>query len=151
MRRRTRGTDNRVLLVCRLLNRRRVKYLLVGAVAGNLHGVVRATKDVDVLVPRDPNNTARLLDALAALPYGIARELDPTVVATRPVTIVGDDPRVDILTAASSVTFDQAYPRRLTRRVDGVRLPYLSREDYIRSKRTGRAQDAADLEQLGKG
>ena len=51
MPRRTPGTDNRVLLVCRLLNRHRVRYVLVGGVAANLHGSVRATRDVDVLVP----------------------------------------------------------------------------------------------------
>ena len=71
------GTDNRALLVCRLLNRARVRYLVAGAVAGNLHGVVRATKDVDLLIPRDPANAARLLQALSALPYGIAAKLDP--------------------------------------------------------------------------
>jgi len=45
VRKQTRGTDNRVLRVCRLLNRRRVRYLLAGGVAANLHGSVRATKD----------------------------------------------------------------------------------------------------------
>ena len=50
--------------------------LVAGAVAGNLHGVVRATKDVDLLIPRDPANTARLLQALSALPYGVAASSD---------------------------------------------------------------------------
>jgi hypothetical protein len=147
--RRTPGTDNRALLVCRLLNRARVRYLVAGAVAGHLHGVVRATRDVDLLIPRDPDNTARLLQALSALPYRIAAELDPDEVATKPFTIIGDDPRVDLLTVAASVTFEQAYPRRIIRTIDGVRIPHLSREDYVRSKQTGRPQDVADLEQLG--
>jgi hypothetical protein len=64
----TPGTDNRVLLVCRLLNRHRVRYLIAGGVAANLHGSVRATKDVDVLVLPDARNMRRLLDALSALP-----------------------------------------------------------------------------------
>ena len=149
MRRPTPGTDNRVLLVCRLLNRARVRYLVAGAVAGNLHGVVRATKDVDLLIPRDPANAARLLQALSALPYGIAAELDPHEVAGKPFTIVGDDPRVDLLTVAASVTFDQAHPRRLVRTIAGVRVPYLNRDDFVRSKQTGRPQDLADLDQLG--
>jgi hypothetical protein len=29
------------------------RFVLVGAVAANLHGSVRATKDVDVLIPKD--------------------------------------------------------------------------------------------------
>lgn len=145
---RTPGTDNRVLRVCRLLNRHRVRYVIAGGVAANLHGSVRATKDVDVLVPRDLKNMSRLLEALSDLPYGIAKELDADTIVRKPFTIVGDDPRVDILTVAATVTFEQAYPRRLTRRIGGVRVPYLSREDLLRSKDTGRPQDAADIEQL---
>jgi len=146
--RRTPGTDNRVLRVCRLLNRRRVRYLIAGGVAANLHGSVRATRDVDVLVPRDLANTPRLLAALSELPYGIAAELDPAVVVAKPFTIVGDDPRVDILTVAASVTFADAWPGRIVRRIDGVRVPYLSKADLLRSKQTGRLQDLADIERL---
>jgi len=109
--RRTPGTDNRVLRVCRLLNRRRVRYVIVGGVAANLHGSVRATKDVDLLVPRDLKNTERL-------------------------------------TVAATVTFDAAYPRRVVRRIAGVRVPYLNLDDLVRSKQTGRAQDIADIERL---
>ena len=65
---RTPGTDNRVLRVCRLLNRRRARYLVAGGVAANLHGSVRATRDVDILVPKDRANTERILKALAELP-----------------------------------------------------------------------------------
>ena len=150
MPRRTPGTDNRVLRVWRLLNRRRVRYIVAGGVAAILHGSVRATRDVDILVPKDLKNAERLLDALSALPYGIARELDAQDIVTRPITIVGDDPRVDVLTVAWTVTFDAAWGNRIARRIDGVRVPYLGLADLKRSKRTGRPQDNADLETLGK-
>ena len=148
MRRPTPGTDNRVLLVCRLLNRHRARYVLAGGVAANLHGSVRATKDVDILVPADAANMARVLAALSELPYGIARELDAEEIARNPITIVGDDPRVDVLTVAWTVTFDRAWKKRLVRRILGTRVPYLGRDDLIASKQTGRARDQADLEQL---
>jgi hypothetical protein len=142
------GTDNRVLRVCRLLNRRRARYLLAGGIAANLHGSVRATKDVDILVPRDEMNMRRVLEALSELPYGIARELEAAEIVGNPITIVGDDPRVDILTVAWSVSFEQAWSRRVVRRIQGTRVPYLGRDDLIASKRTGRASDRADIEQL---
>lgn len=148
MPRRTPGTDNRVLRVCRLLNRARVRYLIAGGVAANLHGSVRATKDVDILVPRDERNMTKLLDALGNLPWGVASELDAATVVTRPITIVGDDPRVDILTVAWTVKFDDAWPNRVVRRINGVRVPYLSLKDLTASKETGRAADQADLEVL---
>ena len=136
--------------MCRLLNRHRVRYLLAGGVAANLHGSVRATRDVDVLVPPDPKNMARLLEALSFLPWGVARELDPEEVAAKPITIVGDDPRVDVLTVAWTLTFETAWPNRRTRRIEGVRVPYLSLGDLRASKQTGRPADLADLEALPK-
>ena len=149
MPRRTPGTDNRVLRVCRLLNRHRARYLIAGGVAANLHGSVRATRDVDILVPKDERNTERVLKALAELPYGVAGELDPLKVAGKPITIVGDDPRVDILTVAWDVTFERANRNKIVRRIAGVRVPYLGLRDLLRSKRTGRASDLADIEALG--
>ena len=151
MPRRTPGTDNRVLRVCRLLNRHRARYLLARGVAANLHGSVRATRDVDILVPKDRANTERILKALAELPYGVAKELDPDEVFDKPITIVGDDPRVDILTAAWDVTFDRADRFKVVRRIAGVRVPYLGLQDLLQSKRTGRAGDLADIEALGGG
>jgi predicted nucleotidyltransferase len=149
----TRGiddADNRVLRVCRLLNRHHVRYLIAGGVAANLHGSVRATRDVDLLVPRDLENTRRLLTALAELPYRIASELDATDVVKKPFTIIGDDPRVDVLTVACTVTFDHAWPRRVERRIAGVRVRYLGLDDLLASKRTGRSSDAADIEALNR-
>jgi hypothetical protein len=136
------------LRVCALLNRHRVRYILAGGVAANLHGSVRATRDVDILVPKDRANAERLLQALSELPYGVARELDAREVFDRAITIVGDDPRVDILTVAWDVTFERAWPSRLVRRISGVRVPYLGLSDLLRSKRTGRARDQADIEAL---
>jgi hypothetical protein len=50
----TRGTDddtdNRVLRVCRLLNRYRVRYLIAGGVAANLHGSVRLSGSASISV-----------------------------------------------------------------------------------------------------
>ena len=148
MRRPTPGTDNRVVRVCRLLNRHRARYLLVGGVAANLHGSVRATRDVDILVPRDERNMSRVIAALCELPYGIAGELEPSEMVEKAITIVGDDPRVDVLTIAWSVTFDAAWPKRVVRRIHGTRVSYLGRQDLIASKQTGRPSDQADIEQL---
>lgn len=94
MARPTRGIGDKWIDVCRLLNRRGAAYIVVGGIAVNLHGHVRATRDLDILVPRDIENTRRILEALAELPYGMARELDAETVDARPITIIGDDPRV---------------------------------------------------------
>ena len=68
--------------------------------------------------------------------------------APRPITIVGDDPRVDILTVAWTVTFDKAWEHRVVRRIQDTRVPYLCRDDLVASKQTGRASDLADVDRL---
>ncbi len=120
---------------------------VAGGVAANLHGSVRATRDVDILVPRELANAEKVLAALRQLPWGIARELDADDLISKPFTIVGDDPRMNVLTLAAKVTFEAAWPRRRTRIIAGVRVPH-GLADLIRSKETGRVSDVADLEVL---
>ena len=141
-------TKSRLATVCGLLNAAGVKYVVVGGFAVALHGVVRATKDVDVLIEATRPNAARALKALEGLRFGISRELDPAVVAANPITIVGDDPRVDLLTLAWSVRYPDAAPRAQWVEIDGVRVPFADLDTLIRTKQTGRFQDKADLESL---
>jgi hypothetical protein len=135
-------------LVCQLLNEGGAIYLVAGGQACILHGHVRATKDVDIFVPKDLENFQRVLDALGELPLRLAWEIPADIAFRKPFTIVGDDPRVDILTAARGLRFDDAAARRCVAEVDGVMIPYVSLEDLIWMKDTGRLKDQADLEQL---
>ena len=52
------------LRVIESLNRSGVDYAVVGGVALNLHGIIRATEDLDVFVRADPANIERLRQAL---------------------------------------------------------------------------------------
>jgi hypothetical protein len=144
----TQVPESRLVSVCRLLNAAGVRYVVVGGFALALHGVVRATKDVDVLIEPTLENVRRALRALEGLTFGIARELDPAEVLAKPITIVGDDPRVDLLTLAWSVRYADAAPRMLTARLDDVDVPYADLDTLIRTKQTGRLQDMADAEAL---
>jgi hypothetical protein len=125
-----------------------VRYVVVGAFALALHGAVRATKDVDILIEPTLENARRALEALAQLRFGIARELDPAAVIAKPLTIIGDEPRVDLLTLAWSVRYADAKPRIQTAQVEGVEVPFADLDTLIRSKQTGRLQDQADVETL---
>ncbi len=124
------------------------RYVLVGGIAANLHGLVRATKDIDVLIPKDLDNTRKILKALENLTWGISRELDAEEVILKPFTIIGDMPRVDLLLRAGKLTFEEGYARRIQRTIDGISVPYVSAEDLIRSKLTNRPHDKLDIENL---
>lgn len=141
-------TKSRLATVCGLLNAAKVKYLVVGGFAVALHGVVRATKDIDILIDPTLDNAKRALEALGGLTWGVSRELDPAEVVTKAITIIGDDPRVDLLTIAWSVRYADAGPKAQKVEIDGVEVPYADLDTLIRTKQTERFQDKADVENL---
>jgi len=140
--------QSRFLKVCSLLNENNVKYLIVGGMALNLHGVIRATKDIDVLIPRDRKNTEKALKALSGLFFGVASELDAETVSQKPITIIGDIPRVDLLTVANKVRYEQAQKTALRTKINKVTVPYVDYATFIKTKQIDRLQDKADLEVL---
>jgi predicted nucleotidyltransferase len=140
--------ESRVTAVCAALNRAKARYLVIGGVACILHGYARATDDIDVLIERTAANAGRVLKALASLGYGFARAWTGAEILKRPITVIGDDPRVDIFTVAWTVKYEQIAARAQSVSVDGVRIPVIGLGDLIETKRTGRLQDAADIEAL---
>ena len=143
-----RSHRTRLAEVCALLNEEGVRYVLVGASAMQLWGTTRATRDIDILIEATEENAERTLRALSRTGFGLAKEWLATTVAAKAVTIIGDSPRVDILTVAWSVRYREACARVTTFTLEGVEIPTASIDDLIASKRTGRLQDAADIEVL---
>ena len=145
----TRGSSEKWLLdVCRLLDERGAKYIVVGGVACNLHGLMRATKDIDLLIPKDVKNAEAVLEALGGLLFGVSKELDAREVASKPITIIGDTPRVDLLTVANKVKYEQAIATARTVKVDGVAIVFAGFDVLVKTKDTDRLQDQADIERL---
>jgi predicted nucleotidyltransferase len=140
--------ETRVARVCSRLNAEKARYLVVGATAMQLWGTTRATRDIDILIEPTVRNARRVLRALASLGLGMASEHLAEDVAARPVTMIGDAPNVDILTRAWNLKWEQASKTATSFDIEGVSVPVASIEDLIESKRTGRLQDAADIEVL---
>lgn len=147
--RKTHGSSEKWLLdVCRLLDEHGAKYVVVGGIACNLHGLMRATKDIDLLIPKDIKNAEAVIEALGKLTFGIAKELDATEVASKPFTIIGDTPRVDLLTVARKVKYEEAIATARHVKVEGVKIVYAGIDILLKTKDTGRLQDQADIERL---
>lgn len=140
--------DTSVAEICGRLNHHRAKYVIVGATAMQLWGTTRATRDVDVLIEATVSNARRVLAALGEVGFGFAKAWLAEELIAKPVTIIGDSPRVDILTVAWSVHYPEAARDATLFTVEGVKVPAASIEHLIASKRTGRLQDAADIEVL---
>jgi len=130
------------------------RFLVVGAHAMAVHGVPRATGDLDVWIAADPDNADRVWAALARFGAPLAAMGVTRVDLLRPdqVVQIGLPPRrIDVLTGVTGLTFDEAWKNRLVHEVDGLPLAFLGRAELVRNKRaTGRAKDRADLEALGE-
>lgn len=130
-----------------------VRFLVVGAHALSVHGVPRATGDLDLWVDRDAQNAARIVAALERFgapitTLGIQADdfIRPDLVAQ-----LGLPPwRVDLLTTLDGVDFRDAWQDRVEAPVAGISVPVVSRATLIVNKRaTGRLKDRVDLEALG--
>lgn len=140
--------DYKEMLQC--LAEEDVKFLLVGAYALAAHGYPRATMDIDVWVRPSPENAAAVLRAVqkfGAPLHGLTLvdlQKDDTVFQ------IGVAPRrIDILTGASGLRFDEAFQHSSPIEIEGVQLRIPSIDDLIRNKRaSGRTKDLADVEAL---
>jgi hypothetical protein len=133
-----------LLRVCHLLNEAGAKYLVCGAQACILHGLVRTTEDVDILVEPAEENCQRVIDGLSKLADGAARELVPQDILENVVVKIADEVEVDVSTHAWRVTYAEAIGTAREAVVEGIRVPFLSLDSLIASKETYREQDAID-------
>ena len=133
-----------LLRVCRLLNEAGAKYLICGAQACILHGLVRTTEDVDILVEPTEENCQRVINGLSKLADGAARELTPKDILENVVVKVADEVEVDVSTHAWKVTYAEAVGSAQAVSIEGVNIPFLSLDSLIASKETYREQDASD-------
>ena len=127
-----------------------VEYLVVEAHALAAHGIVRATKDLDVWVNPSPENAARVYKALSAFGAPLDELSEADLKEPGVIFQIGISPiRIDILTRIDGVEFEHAWRDRLETMFGDQRTSVLSREQLIINKRaSGRLQDLADVEQL---
>jgi hypothetical protein len=135
--------------LCRELNLRDARYVVVGGFAIIMGGLPRTTGDVDLVIDASLENEAKVFAALATLPDGCVRELEPGDVAKYLVVRVADEILVDLMASASGIDYAEASKSVVVREVDGVGIPFASPELLWRMKRrTHREKDRGDLEFL---
>lgn len=131
----------------------KARFLIVGAHALGVHGVPRATVDLDIWIDASQENAKRVWAALAAFgaPLDSLQIQETDLTQPDVVAQFGLPPyRIDIMTGVSGISFDEAWPGRVEDLFEDVRVPFLGREALIRNKRaSGRTKDLADLEALG--
>lgn len=152
--------------VFRELNKRKVRYLVVGGIAVNLYGVPRVTMDLDLMVEMERENLLRFVDALERVGYKPRVHVKATALADpakrkewqkkkHMVAFSFYRPelpyqQVDIF-LDNPIDFEEASRTRELIAAEGIRIPLISLENLIKLKRElGREQDLSDVEALKK-
>jgi predicted nucleotidyltransferase len=135
------------------LNRAGIRYVVIGGIALISHGVVRATRDVDVLLAPEAENMKRLSDLIAR--WGATRPdgspvPDGQIAPGRAINLSTPHGDLDLLAERPSpLTFAEVVARANGRRVDGVETMVCSLADLVALKRiAGRKRDLVDLHDL---
>ncbi|MBU2623476.1 MAG: hypothetical protein KKD92_14290 [Proteobacteria bacterium] len=132
------------------LSGEKVKFLLVGAYALAAHGYLRATIDIDIWIMPSPQNADAVLRALRRFGAPLNNLTREDLLKEGTVFQIGVAPRrIDIITAASDLRFEETYGRALITKIEGIEVHIPSIDDLIRNKKaSGRTKDLADAEEL---
>ncbi len=140
---------NRLRDVFESLNDHEVRYLVIGGIAAVLHGVPRATFDLDILIDATPENARRLLEALTRAGLGTAELTTAEELLAHEITVFKDRVRIDVQRSTPGLDFADGWSRRVEMRHAGQRFFVVSRRDLIASKRAaGRPVDLDDARLL---
>lgn len=134
----------------RLLNEKKVEYLLIGGYAVGYYGYVRATADMDVWIACNAENADNTLRALREFGFDLPESTREVFLKPDSVARMGVPPfRIELLTTISGVSFDECYAERVIDIIDGVEVPIISlRHLRINKTASGRLKDLSDLEHL---
>lgn len=129
------------------LSEHEVEYMVVRAYALAIHGLPRATGDIDIWVRCSPENALRVREALKSFGAPLAGITLEDFEKPGNIVQIGVAPRrIDILTSIDGVAFDHAADHRDTASIEGILVPIIGRQQLIDNKRAaGRPQDIADL------
>jgi hypothetical protein len=74
------------------LHTHHIRYLIVGAVAVNLHGIPRMTADLDVMMDLDEENVRRFIEMITGLGYNHVFSCTHSTSLTRRNAVSGERP-----------------------------------------------------------
>jgi len=146
------------------INEKGVKYITVGGLAVNLHGVPRLTYDIDLLVEMSEENLKKLLDILKDWGYKPKYPVDfmdfkdpekrkdwvinKNMKAFCMVSDKAPVREIDIILDAP-VSYESASERVVFYDIYDTKIATISIDDLIKMKKAvGRKQDKADIEHL---
>ena len=146
---------SQIMSLLRALADSEVGYVLIGGLALNLHGLVRATEDVDLLLDANADNVERLRQALRSI-YDDPKieQIDAADLAGKYPVIryvpPGDNPPINLITRlGTAFAFRDADWQVLD--LDGVAVRVATPESlFVMKSRTVRPRDQDDASRLAR-
>ena len=136
----------------RIFNANGVKYLVIGGYALIQYTEPRFTKDLDLLIGTDSRNASAVFKALREFGVPLSGLTEDDFAEEGYFYQMGVPPvRVDVFMGVPGLEFQAAWERRMENDIDGLLVPYISREDLITAKlASGRPQDLIDVQNLSE-
>jgi predicted nucleotidyltransferase len=134
----------------RLLNSHGVEYLVVGGYAVGYYGYPRATGDMDIWIAINEVNAERVAQVLREFGMPELQATKQLFIEKDKIIRMGIPPvRIELITGASGVAFDECYARREIVEIDDIPVNFISLDDLKLNKRAaGRHKDLEDIEHL---
>jgi hypothetical protein len=124
--------------------------VLVGGYALGVHGVIRATGDIDFLYHRTKKNVQRLMAAMRE--FGAPPEVvdADALMSADTVSQFGEPPhRIDLLSGIDGVTYSEVSKGAVAAKVGGRTLRVIGLAELLKNKTAaGRDEDEDDLRRL---
>ncbi len=133
-----------LLELCRQLNKKKVKYIVIGGMAIIQHGFVRATEDIDLLIDITEENHQLLREALLYLPDKAIKEIKPGDIKNYNVIRIADEIVIDLMKSACGIFYKEASKSIIIVKIRGVKIPFASLELLWKLKQSPRGKDAID-------
>ena len=133
-----------------LLNKNKVKYLVVGGYAYAIYAEPRFTKDLDIFIQREEKNAVRIIKTLHDFGFGSLELSERDFLNPDQVIQLGHPPlRIDILTSISGVGFEEAWNNKVTGKYGSQTVYFIGKSELRKNKeKSGRKSDLADLDKL---
>jgi hypothetical protein len=143
---------NRLVDVFASFQKHKVRYVIIGGIAAVLHGVPRATFDLDILIEASSENAQHLLKALAEANFATALLITADELLAHEITVFKDRVRIDVQTLTPGIEFESSWENRITMSYQGQEFYVASKQDLISSKQAaGREKDIEDVRLLKLG
>jgi len=140
--------------VFKTLNKNKIKYLVIGGLAVNLHGFIRMTLDLDLIISLDNDNKIKFYKLMKSLKFKTRKpKLTKKIMLesykpknTKVITFFRDEFELIDVFIENPIDFSESYKNRKTFKYNRINIPTIPLNLLIKMKRkTGRERDLIDI------